>query len=206
MLVVTLTGGIGSGKTTVSRQFERLGVPVVDTDVLARELVEPRQIAFDEICQHFGRQVLNQDGSLNRAELRNLIFNAPGERKKLEQILHPKIRELTLERLNALTAPYAIVVIPLLLESGMPNPGNRTLVVDLSVEAQNGRVQARDGMSRQQVEKIIQAQVGRQQRLDVADDVIDNSSTADKLEKQVAQLHQHYLMLANKSCADSLPS
>ncbi len=206
MLTVTLTGGIGSGKTTVSRQFERLGVPVVDTDLLARELVEPGQIALDEICQHFGRQILNQDGSLNRAELRSVIFNAPKERKKLEQILHPKIRSLTLERLNALTAPYAIVVIPLLLESGMPNPGDLTLVVDLPVEAQNRRVQARDGMNQQQVEKIIQAQVGRQQRLDIADDVIDNSTTADKVEEQVAQLHRHYLVLANKSCVDSLPS
>ncbi len=206
MLIVTLTGGIGSGKTTVSRQFERLGVPVVDTDVLARELVEPGQAALDEICQHFGQQILNQDGSLNRAELRNLIFNAPEERKKLEEILHPKIRKLTLERLHALTAPYAIVVIPLLLESGMPNPGDRTLVVDLPADAQNGRVQARDGVSQQQVEKIIQAQVGRQQRLDIADDVIDNSSTADKIEEQVTQLHQYYLMLANKSCADPLPS
>ncbi len=198
MLIVTLTGGIGSGKTTVSHQFERLGVPIVDTDLLARELVEPGQIALDEICQHFGRQILNQDGSLNRAELRNLIFNAPEERKKLEQILHPKIRKLTLERLNALTTPYAIVVIPLLLESGMPNLGDRTLVVDLSVEAQNRRVQARDGMSQQQVEKIIQAQVDRQQRLDIADDVIDNSTTADKIEEQVAQLHRHYLVLAKE--------
>jgi len=206
MLIVTLTGGIGSGKTTVSRQFEQLGVPIVDTDLLARELVEPGEMALDEICQHFGKQVLNHDGTLNRPELRKLVFNAPDERKILEKILHPRIRKRTLERLDALKAPYAIVVIPLLLESGMPNPGDLTLVVDLSVELQNKRVQMRDGLSQRQVEQIIQAQVARQQRLAVSDDVIDNSSTADKIKEQVAQLHEHYLILAKKSGADSLPS
>jgi dephospho-CoA kinase len=204
MLIVTLTGGIGSGKTTVSRQFELLGVPVVDTDLLSRELVEPGEVALDEICQHFGQQVLNYDGTLNRAELRRFVFNAPDERKVLEKILHPRIRKLMLERLDALKCSYAIVVIPLLLESGMPNPGDRTLVVDLSVEQQNERVQARDGLSQQQIEQIIQAQTARQQRLNVADDVIDNSSTADKIKVQVEQLHQHYLMLAKKSGADSV--
>ncbi|MCF6280858.1 MAG: dephospho-CoA kinase [Candidatus Polarisedimenticolaceae bacterium] len=196
MLIVTLTGGIGSGKTTVSRQFEALGVPVVDTDLLARELVEPGQVALEEICQQLGHQVINQDGSLNRAELRKLVFNAPEQRKILEAILHPRIRKLTLERLDAIDSPYAIVVIPLLLESGMANPGHLTLVVDIPKALQNERVQARDGLSQQQVEKIIQAQVGRQQRLDVADDVIENGAAMHLIKERVAQLHQHYLALA----------
>jgi dephospho-CoA kinase len=206
MLIVTLTGGIGSGKSSVSRLFEKLGVPIVDTDLLARELVEPGQVALEEICQHFGQQVINHDGSLNRAELRKRVFNEPGERKILESILHPRIRKLTLKRLSELTAPYAIVVIPLLLESGMPNPGDMTLVVDVSPELQNRRVRARDGLTQQTVEKIIHAQAGRNQRLEVADDVIDNSSTSEVLEARVTQLHQHYLKMINKSGTDSLPS
>lgn len=196
MFIVTLTGGIGSGKSVVSRQFEVLGVPIVDTDLLARELVEPGEPALNDILHHFGREVINPDGSLNRAELRKLIFNAPDQRKWLEQTLHPRIRKLTLERLDELDAIYAIVVIPLLLESGMVNPGHRTLVVDLSDELQIERVQTRDGVSQQQVEKIIQAQSSRQQRLDVADDVIKNSSTLQFIEQQVAQLHKKYLILA----------
>ena len=196
MLIVTLTGGIGSGKSMVSHQFEQLGVPVVDTDLLARELVEPGEPALAEIQHHFGRDVINRDGTLNRAVLRKEIFNAPEERKWLEQRLHPRIRKLTLKRLSELDATYAIIVIPLLLESGMPNPGDRTLVVDVSNEQQVERVQTRDGISQQQVEKIIQAQTSRQQRLDVADDVIENSSTRAFVEEQVIQLHKNYLELA----------
>ena len=199
MLLITLTGGIGSGKTVVSRRFEMLGVPVVDTDLLARELVEPGQPALEAIRQQFGDEVVSSDGSLNRAELRKKVFSAPALRKQLEAILHPRIRQLTLERLNELDAPYAIVVIPLLLESGMPNPGDRTLVVDVSETLQIERVQTRDGVSRQQAESILQVQAGRQERLNVADDVIENETTRQTIEEQVDRLHQKYLTLAQKT-------
>ena len=202
-LVVTLTGGIGSGKTTVSSLFSQLGVPLVDTDLLARELVEPGTPALKEITQAFGSDVVSPDGTLNRAALREKVFADATVRKRLESILHPRIRKLTRQRLAGIDAPYAIVVIPLLLETGMANPGDRVLVVDVSESVQIERVLARDGVDETQVRGILRAQCDRQRRLKAADDVIENSGSEQALRSKVEELHNKYLAMAQKRGQES---
>ena len=197
-LIVTLTGGIGSGKTTVSTLFSQLGVPLVDTDLLSRELVEPGAPALNEIRQTFGSDVVNPDGTLNRPALREKVFADTAARKQLESILHPRIRKLTRERLAGIDAPYAIVVIPLLLETGMDNPGDRILVVDVSESVQIARVLARDGVDEVQVRGILRAQCDRQRRLNAADEVIENNGSEEDLRGKVEQLHNKYLAMAQK--------
>lgn len=196
MLVVGLTGGIGSGKTAVSDAFVGLGVPVIDTDVLARELVSPGQPALTEITALFGPDSLNPDGTLNRRYLRCRIFAEPALRQHLEQILHPRIRRGVEQRLASVTAPYAIVVIPLLLETGMTDLVQRILVVDAPESVQLQRVMARDHSDEQQARQIIAAQLNRHDRLAQADDIIDNSGPPSALAAQVTALHRRYQALA----------
>lgn len=197
MLVIGLTGGIGSGKTTVSDLFSALGVPIIDTDVIARELVEPGQPALTDITTAFGKDLLNSDGRLNRRKLGDITFNKPVARKQLEKILHPRIRQRVSERLKQLQAPYAIVVIPLLIETGDRSYIDRILVVDCERQNQLSRVAQRDQRSKQQINQILQAQVSRQQRLQAADDVLDNNADQDTLKQQVDVLHHKYLALAD---------
>jgi dephospho-CoA kinase len=196
MLIVGLTGGIGSGKTAVSNAFTRLGVPVIDTDILAREAVEPGQPALQQIINQFGPACLKASGTLDRDYLRRVVFADPVLRKHLETILHPRILELLKERIATLDAPYCVVVIPLLAETGMAGLVHRTLVVDVPENLQIRRIIVRDAMDEEQARRILAVQANRAQRLALANDIIDNSGDFAELEAKVTALHQHYLALA----------
>ncbi len=197
-LIVALTGGIGSGKSTVSRHFEKLGVPVIDADLIAREQVAPGAPALDEIRQQFGADVITSKGGLDRDRMRGIVFENSTKRLQLQQILHPRIRSEMQLRLVQLDTPYAVLVIPLLLESGQNSLADRILVVDIPEVHQIERVQQRDGLKKTQIEQIIAAQVDRQSRLAAADDVISNDGGLQTLEKAVEQLHRRYLDLAEQ--------
>jgi len=199
MLSVGLTGGIGSGKSAVSDSFARHGIPILDTDIIARELVEPGQPALREIVELFGPDCLDDQGRLNRPHLRRRVFADPEQRHRLEAVLHPRIRQTVRDRLAALSAPYCIVVIPLLVEAGMRGPVQRILVVDVPVDTQMARVKARDRLDDTQVKQILAAQASREERLAVADDVLVNDGDLQQLELAVARLHRQYLQLAGQS-------
>ena len=196
MLRIGLTGGIGSGKSTVAALFAARGVPVIDADIVARERVEPGQPALDEITAAFGRELLDEAGRLNRARLRDLVFADPARRERLEAILHPRIRAEMERRLADCSAPYALLVIPLLFEADQRDLVDRVLVVDLPENEQRTRVIARDALPAGQIDAILAAQASRKQRHDGADDLIDNSGDPAALERQVDTLHARYLRLA----------
>ncbi|MDC9606239.1 dephospho-CoA kinase [Xenorhabdus griffiniae] len=194
--IVALTGGIGSGKTTISNVFSSLGVPLVDADIIAREVVAPGTPALQAIIAHFGVDILLPNGSLNRAMLRQKIFAAPEEKLWLNALLHPLIQTETQRQLNQVTAPYVIWVVPLLIENNLMHLADRVLVVDIPVEVQITRTMARDGINREQVENILAAQASRQDRLEKADDVIVNHNSEQDITSRVAELHQQYLKQA----------
>ena len=197
MLRIGLTGGIGSGKSTVADLFAARGVPVIDADVIARELVAPGQPALAEIVASFGTDCIDAEGRLDRARLRARVFDDAAQRERLEAILHPRIHAVMAERAAAQSTAYVLLVIPLLFESGQRDLVDRVLVVDVPVELQRARVSARDHLTDVQIDAIFAAQVPRDQRIDGADDVIDNSGDAAALERQVDDLHRRYLTLAN---------
>ncbi len=196
MLRIGLTGGIGSGKSTVADLFAACGVPVIDADVIARELVAPGQAALSEILNAFGSDMLDTEGQLDRARLRAQVFNDATQRQRLEAILHPRIRTEMTARAAAQTSAYVLLVIPLLFETGQRDMVDRVLVVDIPEAMQRARVAARDQLSDAQMEAILAAQATRDTRINGADDVIDNRGNAVALEQQVNTLHQHYLQLA----------
>ena len=196
MLVIGLTGGIGSGKTAVSDRFARLGVPIIDTDRLARELVEPGQPALAEIVAEFGPDCLDGEGRLQRSRLRERVFADPTGRRRLEAILHPRIRALARERIAGLTVPYCLLVIPLLAETGMTDLVDRVLVVDAPEATQIRRVMARDGVTEEQTRHVLAAQATRSQRLALADEIVENAGDLAVLDDQVTALHRRYLTLA----------
>lgn len=197
MFTVGLTGGIGSGKTTVADLFAVLGVPVVDTDVMARQLTAPGGEALDDIRATFGASLIQPDGGLDRAAMRRLVFSDVAARGRLETILHPRIREAVQRALAVLEAPYAIVVIPLLVETGAYRDVlDRVLVVDCPEALQIERVMARSGLAHEDAEAILAAQATRAQRQAAADDVIDNTHSLDVLRAAVATLHTRYLARA----------
>jgi len=193
---VALTGGIASGKSETARRFAALGASVIDADVVAREIVQPGMPALEEIAATFGKQVLDASGSLERTEMRTLIFGDAEARRKLETILHPRVRAEILVRTDAAQGPYVLLVIPLLVETAGYEWVDRVLVVDLPREQQLARAIARDRMSPALAEAMINAQASREQRLAAADDVIDNSGAPAALDAQVAMLHRKYLDLA----------
>jgi dephospho-CoA kinase len=200
MFTVGLTGGIGSGKSTVADCFAALGVPVIDTDVLARDLTARGGAALDAIRAAFGDTVMQADRSLDRAALRRRVFADADARRQLEAILHPRIRQAVELKLAALIAPYALVVIPLLVETGgYRDLLKRVLVVDCPEELQIARVVARSGLMPDEVKAILAAQASRAERLAAADDVIVNAASPESLPAQVATLHQHYQLLASAS-------
>ena len=198
MFVVGLTGGIGSGKSTVADLFAARGVPLVDTDVIAHRITAPHGIAMPQIAAEFGNAFVAADGSLDRARMRSLVFSDDGARKRLENITHPLIRAETEREQREATGPYVIVVVPLLVESGSwKNRVNRVLAVDCSVETQISRVMSRNGFSREQVLAIIARQATREARLAAADEVIVNDNAPlDALAAQVDAQHHAYLALA----------
>ncbi len=200
MLIVGLTGGIASGKTTVSQTFAAFGVPIVDTDVIARELTEPGQPAFHDILNYFGVNSINPDGTIDRAWLRQHIFEEETARHLLEVILHPPIYAEVCQRLDQLKqhrqTEYAVVVIPLLAE----HPRylellDRVLVVDVPQSVQHARLMARDQITAAQADQMLASQANRDQRLAIADDILDNSSDSKDIEAQVAALDRHYRQL-----------
>ena len=196
MLRVGLTGGIGSGKSTVAALFSLRGVPVIDTDEIARDLAMPGQAAFDEIVHAFGDTILDESPRIDRNRLRERIFDNAEERRRLETILHPRVRARVQEKLAATEALYSIVVVPLLIESGFTDLVNRILVVDATENVQIQRTIARSGLSEPEIRKIMSAQVSRAQRLQQADDVIENNGDRKQLEAEVERKHQWYLSLA----------
>lgn len=196
MLVIGLTGGIGSGKTAVSNIFERLGICIVDADLCSRVVVEKGKPALGKIEEHFGPDILEADGSLDRTRLRKKIFTDPEEKKWLEALLHPLIFEELMNQLENASSAYVILSSPLLVESGQNVICNRILVVDVPESVQMERTLQRDNETRDQVETIMRSQASRQQRLDKANDVIENTGSLEELESKVRKLHQQYLSLA----------
>lgn len=201
MLLIGLTGGIGSGKSTVAELFTRLGAGTVDTDLLARELTAPGTPTLASIAAQFGADILSPEGSLDRARLRERVFANPTERARLEALLHPPIRGLMLERAAQLRAPYVILVIPLLFETGQQSLIHRVLVVDCPEATQVERVRQRSGLSDSEISGIMQTQAPRAERLARADDIIDNQGDPEALQPQVERLHQRYLALAKGASA-----
>ncbi|MDN3517428.1 dephospho-CoA kinase [Aquisalimonas lutea] len=196
LLVVGLTGGIASGKTTVSGLFAELGVPVVDADVVARRVVERGQPALGELAAAFGEDILTADGVLDRGRLREKAFTDTAARERLEAILHPRIREWMEAEIAAADGPYVILSVPLLVEGDLLQRVHRVLVVDVPEAVQRERLIQRDGSTPEQAEAILAAQSSRRNRLQHADDIIDNTGDREALHQRVRRLHQDYLALA----------
>ncbi|QIW16465.1 dephospho-CoA kinase [Pasteurellaceae bacterium RH1A] len=195
--IVGLTGGIGSGKTTIANLFVEEGATIIDADLVARQVVEKGSPLLAKISQHFGPEILQADGELDRAALRKRVFNSPEEKNWLNQLLHPAIRAEMLQQLSACQAPYVLWVVPLLIENKLTEFCQRVLVVDVEPQVQLERALARDGSDRTTIENIIKAQVDRPTRLAHAHDVIENSlplaNNMAHLKAQVQALHQTYL-------------
>ncbi len=200
---VGLTGGIGSGKSTVAAAFAALGITVVDADLVAREVVEPGSDALAQISGHFGEQVLSADGQLDRARLREIVFADSTAKNWLNQLLHPRIRQQMLQQLDSAASPYSILVAPLLLENQLNLLVDVVLVVDVAPETQLSRTMQRDKNSAELVQSIMAAQCSRAERLAVADYVIDNEAPPAVLAGEVAKLHQIFLQLAEEKLAKS---
>ncbi len=198
---VGLTGGIASGKSSVTENFQRLGVPVVDADIIAREVVAAGSQALSALQGLFPETILNNSQELDRKKLRSIIFKDPDMRGKVEAILHPAIRALSAERVQQHAdsgADYVICAVPLLVETGQVTHYDRIAVVDVPIEVQITRVIARDNTTRENAIKIIQSQASREERQAVADDIIDNTGTLQTLAVRVSELHEQYLQLAQR--------
>ncbi len=191
--VVALTGGIGSGKSTVAEAFANLGVPLIDADVIARQVVQLGTDALSQIVTRYGNNILLADGSLNRAVLRQKIFSEQQERAWLNSLLHPLIQQETQRRITATKEPYLIWVIPLLIENNLFSQADRVLLVDVDKGIQLTRIISRDNITRQQAKQILSAQTTQKERLACADDVINNNGNFAELSSMVSTLHQQYL-------------
>ncbi|MGO9851065.1 MAG: dephospho-CoA kinase [Steroidobacteraceae bacterium] len=196
VLRIGLTGGIASGKSTAARFFGALGVPILDSDQVAREVVEPGQPPLERLVERFGRGILTADGHLDRPALREIVFSDPKARADLENLTHPAIGAALEARSAAAGGPYQILVIPLLVEKNLAAHVDRVLVVDCDEELQIRRLHARDGSTRAQAQAILDAQVSRAARLKAAADVISNDADMSAVQAQVAALHARYLGLA----------
>ena len=198
-LVIGVTGGIGSGKSAVTRCFEQLGITVVDADMAARVIVEPGGAALAKIAEHFGDGIILPDGTLDRATLRQHVFSDAAQRLWLEQLTHPLIGEEIRRQLVAAVSPYSILSSPLLLETSQRDLVNCVVVVDVPEEVQLQRAAQRDANSEEQIRRIMAAQMQREQRLKLADIVIDNSRPLSELDGVVAELHKEFLLRAEQS-------
>jgi len=196
MLKIGLTGGIGSGKSTVCQLFQQFGVEIIDADVIARQLVKPGLPALLMLTKQFGKQILTADGGLNRTKLRSLVFSDSKNKQLLDDIMHPLIYAQIAVEIENLCGKYCIIAIPLLLETQKTHLVDRVLVVDCSPAEQLERVISRDQLSHELILSIIASQMPRSQRLMLADDVIDNSSTQTQLAEQIKKLHNLYILLA----------
>jgi dephospho-CoA kinase len=205
MVIIGLTGGIACGKSTVSHYFEQLGIPVIDTDIIAKQLVEPGKPALQEITQIFGNDILDNNKQLNRKLLRDIIFNSPTKRYELEIVLHPKIRARVLEILASInhedksdTPPYCIIVIPLFFETKFHYPIDRILLVNCNEQKQIERTMLRDNITREQCLAIINSQISHSERLKKSDDVIENITDLESCYNQINAIHKKYQALTNK--------
>ena len=205
MYRVGLTGGIGSGKSTVGTLFAARGAGLVDADAIARELTEPGSATLERIVQDFGATILTPEGALDRAALRARVFLDPSARARLESILHPEIQARMLARADGLAAPYALLMVPLLFETGQDRLMDRVLVVDCPRPLQIERVQGRSALDAGEIRRILATQLPRAERRARADDLIDNSGAPEGLEPQVERLHQLYLALAAGTAPGSAP-
>jgi dephospho-CoA kinase len=201
--IVGLTGGIGSGKTTVANLFAAQGIALVDADIVAREVVAPGQPALAAIAAHFGHQILTADGQLNRPALRSRVFSDPSAKAWLDQLLHPLIRQQLLLQLQQAQSPYVLLVAPLLIENGLTAVVDQLLVVDVDPQLQLQRTVQRDQVSSQQVAAIMASQCQRAERLQLADQIISNESDVAALSNKVASMHQLYLAMAAEKLAKS---
>lgn len=201
---VGLTGGIGSGKSTVAAEFVRLGIQQVDADVVARQVVEPGTAALEAIVQQFGEAIRNSDGQLDRSRLRQIVFNDETAKNWLNQLLHPLIRQEMLRQLADATSPYVLLVAPLLLENKLDQLVDTVLVVDVSEQTQINRTSVRDGSSESLVQSIMAAQCSREERLARANQVISNEGSSEYLPAKVAELHRIFLRMAEEKLAKSL--
>jgi dephospho-CoA kinase len=201
---VGLTGGIGSGKSTVAAEFVRLGIQQVDADIVARQVVEPGTAALEAIVQQFGEAIRNSDGQLDRSRLRQIVFNDETAKNWLNQLLHPLIRQEMLRQLADATSPYVLLVAPLLLENKLDQLVDTVLVVDVSEQTQINRTSVRDGSSESLVQSIMAAQCSREERLARANQVISNEGSSDTLPAKVAELHRIFLRMAEEKLAKSL--
>lgn len=197
-LLIGLTGGIGTGKSTVCKLFAERGVAVIDADAVAKELVALDQPALQAIVQEFGKGIIDAKGRLRRDRLRSIVFSDPEQRKRLEKLLHPLILEEMLSRANRVGGPYCILCIPLLVETDQSSAVDRVLVVDAPQALQIQRVMERDHLTIDEIKAIMHAQASREDRLEAADDVIMNASDMTKLAEQVNALHQKYLALPTR--------
>lgn len=193
---IGLTGGIASGKSTVADMFADLGAVVIDTDVIAREVVMPGEPALDEIVAEFGNDIVDDAGMLKRGDLREIVFSNETARKRLEAIIHPRIRSAAIQRAEAANGPYQLIVVPLLFESPLKEAVDRVLVVDCTEETQIRRLMARDAASETEARQMLAAQASRAERLSIADDVISNDKSVANTRQQVIALHEIYLSLA----------
>lgn len=201
MLRIGLTGGIGSGKSTIAALFAEHGVPVIDADVIAHQLTLPGTSTTTQVLQEFGSDIVDTNGGIDRRRLAQRIFNDRNERARLERILHPQIRTEMLRRQENLDAPYCLLVIPLLFEAGQKDLVDRVLVADVDESTQITRIAARDGRSESEIRAILSSQTDRAQRLRMADDCITNTGDLAELKAKVETLHRKYLALAlDKSC------
>lgn len=197
MYVIGLTGGIGSGKSTIAVLFAELGIEIINADQIAREIVAPNTKALATIVERFGTNILLDDKSLNRKKLREIVFKKTNELKWLEQLTHPLIRNLLVQRLHSAVSPYVILESPLLLETQQKELVDRVLVVDVDEATQLTRSKDRDGSSIETIKAIISTQISRSERLEAADDILDNSRSLAEAKNQIYQLHEEYLVLAN---------
>lgn len=195
MLVVGLTGSIGSGKSTVADLFAEKGAPVIDADIIARQITQTGSSAYNAIVDRFGKKILLDDDSLDRRQLREIIFQDPHHKKWLEELLHPIIMRQIADEITYITHPYCIAVIPLLMEIGADAFIDHILVIDVNEEDQLQRASLRDNSTTESIKAILKTQMTRDERLKIADDIIDNSGSIDALDSQVEKLHQKYLQL-----------
>ncbi|UNH41604.1 dephospho-CoA kinase [Moellerella wisconsensis] len=197
--IVALTGGIGSGKTTIANAFAALGVPIVDADIISRQVVEAGSPALAAIAAHFGQDILLPDSTLNRPLLRHEIFSDPQQKAWLNALLHPLIQQETQRQLKNTDALYVLWVVPLLIENNISHLADRVLVVDVTPEEQIQRTITRDNITRQHVERIIAAQASRAERLSLADDIISNHDGEHQQQDDIVKLHQKYQQLAKQA-------
>lgn len=196
--IVALTGGIGSGKTTVANHFAKLGIPLVDADIIARKVVEPGSPALEAIASRYGADIIQPDDSLNRQRLREIIFSDVAEKQWLNALLHPLIHQETQQQLQQADSPYVLWVVPLLFENKLAHLANRVLVIDVTPEEQILRTVQRDNVSEEHVVNILKAQTSRENRLLQADDVITNHDGELNIAEKVATLHEKYMTLAQQ--------